>query len=169
MFNQKVKKNLWIFNLFVIWFSCMVAAERDASKRISANIPGDFIIGALFSLHHPPSQKKNGQGNFLACGQVLFNFFIIFLANSLDFFFLSQIRELYGIQRAEVTFQTIDKINKNPKLLANITLGVEIRDSCWYAPVSLQQSIELIRDSLSPTAAAALSETCLSENKLVRI
>lgn len=61
-----------------------------------------------------------------------------------------QIRELYGIQRSEVTFQTIDEINSNKDLLPNITLGVEIRDSCWYAPVALQQTIELIRDSISP-------------------
>jgi hypothetical protein len=35
-------------------------------------------------------------------------------------------------------------------LLKNITLGVEIRDSCWYAPIALQQTIELIRESITP-------------------
>jgi ABC-type branched-subunit amino acid transport system substrate-binding protein len=49
-----------------------------------------------------------------------------------------------------VIFQTIDKINKNEELLKNINLGVEIRDSCWYAPIALQQTIELIRDSIIP-------------------
>jgi metabotropic glutamate receptor 1 len=61
-----------------------------------------------------------------------------------------QIRELYGIQRVEVIFQTIDKINQDQDLLRNITLGVEIRDSCWYAPIALQQTIELIRESITP-------------------
>lgn len=42
-------------------------------------------------------------------------------------------------------------------LLPNITLGVEIRDSCWYAPVALQQSIELIRDSISPPSGSIAS------------
>lgn len=35
-------------------------------------------------------------------------------------------------------------------MLKNITLGVEIRDSCWYAPIALQQTIELIRESITP-------------------
>lgn len=61
-----------------------------------------------------------------------------------------QIREHYGIQRVEVIFQTIDKINQDQELLKNIKLGVEIRDSCWYAPIALQQTIELIRDSIVP-------------------
>lgn len=72
------------------------------------------------------------------------------------FFFLGikcgDIRELYGIQRVEVTLQTLDEINSDPDLLPNITLGVEIRDECWYAPVALQQSIELIRDSITPVS-----------------
>lgn len=50
----------------------------------------------------------------------------------------------------EVIFQTIDKINQNPELLKNIELGVEIKDSCWFAPIALQQTIELIRDSIIP-------------------
>lgn len=61
-----------------------------------------------------------------------------------------QIREHYGIQRVEVIFRTIDKINQDQDLLKNITLGVEIRDSCWYAPIALQQTIELIRESITP-------------------
>ncbi|XP_055551060.1 metabotropic glutamate receptor 5-like [Wyeomyia smithii] len=107
--------------------------QPDASKRTSAHISGDFIIGVLFSVHHQPRQKRTGPNHFLACGEV---------------------REHYGIQRSEVTFKTIDEINHNPSLLPNITLGVEIRDSCWYAPVALQQSIELIRDSISPPSGA---------------
>jgi ABC-type branched-subunit amino acid transport system substrate-binding protein len=38
-------------------------------------------------------------------------------------------------------------------LLRNITLGVEVRDSCWYAPIALQQTIELIRESITPYPA----------------
>lgn len=61
----------------------------DQQQRISAFMKGDFIIGALFSIHHQPKQKR--AGNTLVCGEV---------------------REMYGIQRVEVTFQTLDLINK---------------------------------------------------------
>lgn len=96
--------------------------------------------------HHPskalvinsPTQKKNdfvSVHNFagIKCGDI---------------------RELYGIQRVEVTLKTLDEINSNPYLLPNVTLGVEIRDECWYAPVALQQSIELIRESITPSSSS---------------
>ena len=111
-------------------------AEQE-QERISALLKGDFIIGALFSVHHQPKQKR--AGNTLKCGEV---------------------REMYGIQRIEVTFQTIDRINSDPTILPNVTLGVEIRDSCWYAPVALQQSIEFIRDAISPSQSA---DTCSAD------
>jgi len=107
---------------------------EQEQERISALLKGDFIIGALFSVHHQPKQKR--AGNTLKCGEV---------------------REMYGIQRVEVTYQTIDRINNDPMILPNVTLGVEIRDSCWYAPVALQQSIEFIRDYISPTTS---TDTC---------
>lgn len=43
---------------------------------------------------------------------------------------------------------TLDRINTDPNILPNITLGCEIRDSCWHSAVALEQSIEFIRDSL---------------------
>uniref|UniRef100_A0A8C2ZSU5 Glutamate metabotropic receptor 1 n=1 Tax=Cyclopterus lumpus TaxID=8103 RepID=A0A8C2ZSU5_CYCLU len=58
------------------------------------------------------------------------------------------VREQYGIQRVEAMFHTLDRINADPDLLPNISLGCEIRDSCWHSSVALEQSIEFIRDSL---------------------
>lgn len=43
---------------------------------------------------------------------------------------------------------TLDRINTDQHILPNITLGCEIRDSCWHSAVALEQSIEFIRDSL---------------------
>lgn len=117
----------------------MEVSSSSVVQRTSALYKGDFIIGALFSIHHQPQKKS---AHVLECGDV---------------------REMYGIQRAEVTFQTLDKINSDPKLLPNVTLGAEIRDSCWYAPVALQQTIELIRDSITPDAA----NTC--ENVQIKV
>ncbi|KAG9347635.1 hypothetical protein JZ751_005206, partial [Albula glossodonta] len=95
-----------------------------AVSRSVARMDGDVIIGALFSVHHQPSAEKVAERK---CGEV---------------------REQYGIQRVEAMFHTLDRINSDPNLLPNISLGCEIRDSCWHSSVALEQSIEFIRDSL---------------------
>uniref|UniRef100_A0A3B4V0M9 Metabotropic glutamate receptor 1 n=1 Tax=Seriola dumerili TaxID=41447 RepID=A0A3B4V0M9_SERDU len=95
-----------------------------AVSRSVARMDGDVIIGALFSVHHQPSAEKVAERK---CGDV---------------------REQYGIQRVEAMFHTLDRINTDPNLLPNISLGCEIRDSCWHSSVALEQSIEFIRDSL---------------------
>nr|XP_015824998.2 metabotropic glutamate receptor 1 isoform X1 [Nothobranchius furzeri]XP_054597741.1 metabotropic glutamate receptor 1 isoform X1 [Nothobranchius furzeri] len=96
----------------------------SSASRLVARMDGDIIIGALFSVHHQPSAEKVAERK---CGEV---------------------REQYGIQRVEAMFHTLDRINSDPNLLPNITLGCEIRDSCWHSSVALEQSIEFIRDSL---------------------
>uniref|UniRef100_A0AAQ6A2F8 Metabotropic glutamate receptor 1 n=1 Tax=Amphiprion ocellaris TaxID=80972 RepID=A0AAQ6A2F8_AMPOC len=97
---------------------------QNNERRVLAHIPGDIIIGALFSVHHqPPADKVHER----KCGAV---------------------REQYGIQRVEAMMHTLDRINADPTILPNITLGCEIRDSCWHSAVALEQSIEFIRDTL---------------------
>uniref|UniRef100_A0A8C6TD51 Metabotropic glutamate receptor 1 n=1 Tax=Neogobius melanostomus TaxID=47308 RepID=A0A8C6TD51_9GOBI len=100
------------------------SATPISASRLVARMDGDIIIGALFSVHHQPSAEKVAERK---CGEV---------------------REQYGIQRVEAMFHTLDRINADPNLLPNITLGCEIRDSCWHSSVALEQSIEFIRDSL---------------------
>ncbi|MEE6475057.1 hypothetical protein FKM82_010602 [Ascaphus truei] len=94
------------------------------SPRSVARMEGDVIIGALFSVHHQPSADRVPERK---CGEI---------------------RDQYGIQRVEAMFHTLDQINLDQTLLPNITLGTEIRDSCWHSSVALEQSIEFIRDSL---------------------
>uniref|UniRef100_A0A8K9UDX0 Metabotropic glutamate receptor 1 n=1 Tax=Oncorhynchus mykiss TaxID=8022 RepID=A0A8K9UDX0_ONCMY len=102
----------------------LVSQAQANERRVLAHIPGDIIIGALFSVHHqPPADKVHER----KCGAV---------------------REQYGIQRVEAMMHTLDLINSDPHLLPNITLGCEIRDSCWHSAVALEQSIEFIRDTL---------------------
>lgn len=96
----------------------------SSASRLVARMDGDIIIGALFSVHHQPSAEKVAERK---CGEI---------------------REQYGIQRVEAMFHALDRINSDPYLLPNITLGCEIRDSCWHSSVALEQSIEFIRDSL---------------------
>ncbi|XP_028253005.1 metabotropic glutamate receptor 1 isoform X2 [Parambassis ranga] len=116
------------FHVLVLSHSSSSIYERSvvprAVSRSVARMDGDVIIGALFSVHHQPSAEKVAERK---CGDV---------------------REQYGIQRVEAMFHTLDRINADPNLLPNISLGCEIRDSCWHSSVALEQSIEFIRDSL---------------------
>ncbi|XP_045929617.1 metabotropic glutamate receptor 5b isoform X1 [Micropterus dolomieu] len=117
-----------IFGLLLILSIWVVSDQADSAqsneRRVVAHIPGDIIIGALFSVHHqPPADKVHER----KCGAV---------------------REQYGIQRVEAMMHTLDRINADPFILPNISLGCEIRDSCWHSAVALEQSIEFIRDSL---------------------
>ncbi|KAI5625446.1 metabotropic glutamate receptor 5 precursor, partial [Silurus asotus] len=113
---------------------------QSNERRVVAYVPGDLIIGALFSVHHQPAADKAHERK---CGAV---------------------REQYGIQRVEAMMLTLDRINADPDILPNVTIGCEIRDSCWHSAVALEQSIEFIRDSLiaaeSPTSSplAPISE-----------
>ncbi|XP_016347287.1 metabotropic glutamate receptor 1b isoform X2 [Sinocyclocheilus anshuiensis] len=128
-----LRMNFIILCLSVLLFcTCPISAadvhQRSvvprAASRSVARMDGDIIIGALFSVHHQPAAEKVAERK---CGEV---------------------REQYGIQRVEAMFYTLDRINADPNLLPNITLGCEIRDSCWHSSVALEQSIEFIRDSL---------------------
>uniref|UniRef100_A0A8C2Z1A6 Metabotropic glutamate receptor 5 n=1 Tax=Cyclopterus lumpus TaxID=8103 RepID=A0A8C2Z1A6_CYCLU len=107
-----------------IWVGSYQADSAQSERRVVTHVPGDIIIGALFSVHHqPPADKVHER----KCGAV---------------------REQYGIQRVEAMMYTLDRINSDPHILPNISLGCEIRDSCWHSAVALEQSIEFIRDSL---------------------
>lgn len=127
--------------LTVVFFTTSESISSTSDDRLSASFNGDLMVGVLLPLHHQPKQKRSVINNALVCGEI---------------------REMYGIQRVEVTFWTLDIINNDPTILPNVTLGVEIRDSCWYAPVALQQSIELIRDSISPASSSSGDCTLVS-------
>lgn len=111
------------------------STPMTTTRHQVATIPGDLVIGALFPVHHAPSAK---QAQYRACGEI---------------------REQYGIQRVEAAFQTIDTINADDTILPNITLGIEIRDSCWFSPIALEQSIEFIRDAMAASEDSAANKT----------
>ena len=47
---------------------------------------------------------------------------------------------------------TIEKINKNPNILPNITLGYIIYDSCYVVPKALEASLAFVRRRAWPNA-----------------
>lgn len=66
------KKLLMIGAILNLFFDeSFQVTKSNSSERTSALMPGDFIIGVLFSLRHQPKQKKTGPNHFLACGEVI--------------------------------------------------------------------------------------------------
>lgn len=116
-------------------------ARVDSSEvRLVAKIDGNLTIGVLLPIHYPPNNIDIIDNQEIKC---------------LD------VREEYGIQRVEAVFYAIDRINGNNTLLPGLTLGVEIRDDCWYAPVTIQQTLELIKDVM-PTVCQSNSSINLT-------
>lgn len=59
-------------------------------------------------------------------------------------------------------------VNANQSILPNITVGYQIRDSCWYAPVALEQTIEFIGKSVL-TAGDVSSNSSDGRSRLAAI
>ena len=104
---------------FILFVNLCMAENRFAKRD------GDIIIGALFPIHRSPHDTTRYTRS---CGEIW---------------------EQYGIHRTEVFFLTLEKINNNSDILPNITLGWDIRDSCWYSPIALEQSIDFIKNSIA--------------------
>ena len=109
----------------VVRTDSMTGPYRRATKRRVARLDGDIILGALFPVHRQPPMKT---AYTRQCGEIW---------------------EQYGMHRIEVFLRTLDEINANPDILPNVTLGCDIRDSCWYPPVALEQSIDFIKNSIA--------------------
>ncbi|KAA0189016.1 hypothetical protein HAZT_HAZT005166 [Hyalella azteca] len=121
MSKKYVKILVWMLVVSSLTFK---SSSFVHNKRKTALLQGDILIGALVPLHYPPDEFVRAQ----TCGEI---------------------REHYGIQRVEAAFLAVDEINRNPDLLPNITLGIEIRDSCWCSSIALEQSLEFIRNAIS--------------------
>ncbi|KAH7947185.1 hypothetical protein HPB52_008175 [Rhipicephalus sanguineus] len=109
----------------LLLFVALIAVERCLSVRYyyKSTEKEDFLIGVLLPIHRPPYTNENTSSS---CGGIW---------------------ELPGIQRFEAALQTVDDINSSPDLLPNSTLGIQIRDSCQYAAIALEQVSQMIKRS----------------------
>ena len=76
----------------------------------------DFVLGGLFPVHFDSTDG-------IQCGTV---------------------RLEGGLERVEAMLYAIDRINADPHLLPNLTLGYDIRDTCYIESVGLVEALDLI-------------------------
>ncbi|ENN80254.1 hypothetical protein YQE_03249, partial [Dendroctonus ponderosae] len=113
--------------LLVLLFTPLIPflfAQQETTKpqldKIQATtiIPGDIVLGGLFPVHE--------RGEKTPCGNKIYN---------------------RGIQRMEAMMFAIDRINADPTILPNITLGAHIIDTCSRDTYALNQSLQFVTAS----------------------
>lgn len=122
-----------------IWITMVavnaIAQSVTTAEQRSARQDGDIILGALFPVHKSPLDTTRYTRT---CGEIW---------------------EQYGIHRTEIFFVTLEKINNDQNILPNISLGWDIRDSCWYSPIALEQSIDFIKNSIASVEQGNLNDS----------
>ena len=109
-----------------LFINCCVTTIHsiDSGSSYSNNgklirMTGDIVLGGIFPMHEHQSSNRE-----YPCGAI---------------------KEEKGIQRLEAMLYAIDQINKDDKLLPNITLGTVVIDSCSSDTYALEQSMEFVR------------------------
>ncbi|XP_075709630.1 metabotropic glutamate receptor 4 isoform X1 [Rhinoderma darwinii] len=97
----------------------------------SVRIEGDLILGGLFPVHGRGSDGR-------ACGEL---------------------KKEKGIHRLEAMLYALDRINADPDLLPNITLGARILDTCSRDTHALEQSLSFVQPLIDKDRAEV---RCLS-------
>ncbi|KFP15393.1 Metabotropic glutamate receptor 8, partial [Egretta garzetta] len=99
------------------WILTLMQRTHGQEYAHSIRLDGDIILGGLFPVH-----AKGDRG--VPCGEL---------------------KKEKGIHRLEAMLYAIDQINKDPDLLANITLGVRILDTCSRDTYALEQSLTFVQ------------------------
>ncbi|XP_060633751.1 metabotropic glutamate receptor 8 isoform X4 [Anolis sagrei] len=99
------------------WILPMMRGTHGQEYAHSIRLDGDIILGGLFPVH-----AKGERG--VPCGEL---------------------KKEKGIHRLEAMLYSIDQINKDPDLLANVSLGVRILDTCSRDTYALEQSLTFVQ------------------------
>ena len=97
---------------------------------------------------------------------VIFGKIMAFIVSKVPSGFLIKVKELLRSFFGKSFFAFL--VNANQSILPNITIGYQIRDSCWFAPVALEQTIEFIGNSVL-TSGDTTSNTTGTRSRLAAI
>nr|XP_030726994.1 metabotropic glutamate receptor 4 isoform X2 [Globicephala melas] len=99
------------------WVPSSLGKPKGHPQMNSIRIDGDITLGGLFPVHGRGSEGK-------ACGEL---------------------KKEKGIHRLEAMLFALDRINNDPDLLPNITLGARILDTCSRDTHALEQSLTFVQ------------------------
>ncbi|GCB59986.1 hypothetical protein scyTo_0012650 [Scyliorhinus torazame] len=99
------------------WLLAVPQSSAAQEHAHSIRLEGDIILGGLFPVH---SRGQSGA----PCGEI---------------------KKEKGIHRMEAMLHAVDQLNRDPELLANITLGVRILDTCSRDTYALEQSLTFVQ------------------------
>lgn len=116
----------------------------DKSAKFPVGIQADIILGGLFPIHN----KDPTQLGPPKCGSL---------------------NAERGIHRLEAMIFAVDRINKDPNLLSNITLGMSAYDTCGWYTRALEESLEFVMESLENKATPTSCESALKKNRIVAV
>ena len=98
--------------------SRQVKDQDDRLRGIRSEFSTDFVLGFLIPIHDSATNSSGGQ-----CGDVLTD---------------------QGVQRVDTILYVLDCINSNPDLLPNLTLGYDIRDTCYSQNIALDEALDIL-------------------------
>lgn len=106
-----------LLSLYGSWVPSSLGKPKGHPHMNSIRIDGDITLGGLFPVHGRGSEGK-------ACGEL---------------------KKEKGIHRLEAMLFALDRINNDPDLLPNITLGARILDTCSRDTHALEQSLTFVQ------------------------
>ena len=123
---------VWYYVFLILHFTRISCRTTGSKEDTAGIIDGDIVLGGLFRI-----RKINGTNK---CNK--------------------DVEVQVGIQRVEAMLYAIHEINKDQKLLPNVTLGAEIRDTCSLKTKALDESLKFILDSLTLRSSSQQSGQC---------
>lgn len=124
--------------LLVLWLLFVECSQTNTDSQSGVYVDGDIVIGGLIPVHFAPSTVQHAS-----------------TTNCTGAF---HVRGYKGVQ---AMVYAIESINNNTKLLPNISLGIDIKDSCGSVDHSIMQCLEF--DFIRNHYLASQEELCSSE------
>jgi Receptor family ligand binding region len=117
--TRSISLSVYLFiNCYVTLIHSIDSGGSYSNNGKLIRIPGEIVLGGIFPMHEHDSANRE-----YPCGAI---------------------KEEKGIQRLEAMLYAIDEINKDDRLLPNITLGTVVIDSCSSDTYALEQSMEFV-------------------------